>query len=259
MKRVVLIILRVLGAVVPLLFAALLGMKELGWPDETFGTEGPSRDTIAALAIATVVFGVAGWAAETWTRRGLKRERRARDFEDCCRLAVFHVHRVCPAIPIDQLGAHVWLVRGKRLSWKGSVTPPHLRTEALFTMLGRPSSPIVWTSGKGAIGTAWRDKEPLLVDLSEEVWDWARQRRDPAFNELPLQDRLGMSAGEVRRSARYRAIGAFPLVAPGSDKVLGVFSVDCSEAGVFECVERALIDNTGFSDVLGTCEALFSD
>lgn len=217
---------------------ALLGQQGIpqgSWWDSPW-------DPIVLLTIVTGLATVwAGFTALTSAQHVLRREVEA-DLRRIARRALGPLNRKLPDVPITDLGVHVWIVADGRLKRLVKYTIEHQRAR----------TPIQWTPGKGVIGVAWIQKQPLTANL-EELYKEADQLTPEQFNALASEHRYGLSHAEVRVGQGYRSVLAYPLT-DSADAVIGVLSVDCRADGQSAKLSELLADRD-FQDVLGTCEA----
>lgn len=195
------------------------------------------------VAVALLVF-----AQVVIVIRGRKRQRN-RELEDACREVAAYMDEQCPALPLREVGIHIWTVAG----------PPfakHLRRSGGFLLVGtRARSGIRWSKGKGVVGVAWRKKAKLIRDLDAVH---RRAASSELFDALPGEDQFGLSWDEFSRTKRYRVVCANPLYGRentgATPTVRGVLAIDVLKGGHFGEVEAAT-EGSRFDSVVGLCES----
>jgi len=171
-----------------------------------------------------------------------------RGLADACREVAAYIDDSCPGVRLSEVGVHIWKVSGIRRQ--------HLRRAGTFLLIGdRARSGIRWRQGKGVVGFAWERRETLVRDL-EAIRARAASRDE--YEQLPGDDRLGLSWAEFQRTPQYQAVAASPLykrgVRAGSAEVVGVLAIDFLSKG--HCGELAnATRDPAFASVVGVCEA----
>ena len=221
------------------LFPFLVLAADHGYPEGTWWDEAKDPAIWATFAIAglAVAQGVLGLLRAPDAVRAKFRE----DLERLARRAFVPINANLPTVPINQLGVHVWEVRGDRLVSVVKFTMEHQRA----------TTPIRWERGKGAIGIAWQRVAPVTAELSY-LYKEAVRADAATFDALEADYRYGLTRAEVLTGTRYKGILAYPLT-DLEDRVIGVLSVDCGIAGQEPGLSR-LLDDRAFQDVLGSCQ-----
>jgi hypothetical protein len=158
------------------------------------------------------------------------RRKLQNDLELLCQRSVSAIADHCQDATVNDLSAQVWLCRPEGTFDRRAV---FMLPEA------RPRSGIEWRKGRGIAGTAWARRSEGGADLSR-LKSQLTALGDAAFNDLPEDERYGMTASEVRKTSHYTGVYAIPLFALEDPKTtLGVFVVDYTGAdGSFDCVEQ---------------------
>ncbi|MEX2646086.1 MAG: hypothetical protein WD249_07490 [Gaiellaceae bacterium] len=188
---------------------------------------------IAALIGTLAVF--IGYA------KTLKKADKNDELYESCRAAW---HRAVEVLGIDMkdVGVHVWGVRG----FYGF---RYLERRATFIIEPRRPTHVLWRRGKGAIGLAWEEDDPLVANVQNLI---ERGRTERVFYEIPHRERFGLTWREFKRARRYRAVLAVPLRVRG--KVRGCLSVDVQVDGYADKLDTLLGDEK-LNAVLTVCEA----
>jgi hypothetical protein len=176
--------------------------------------------------------------------RVLRKADQNDELEEACR-AVWHLVVEKLGIDMKKVGVHVWAVKGI----KGV---RYLEKRATFIIESRRQTHVTWRKGKGAIGIAWADDEPIVANVEH------LQERGPTqelFCAITRRERFGLGWHDFRRSNHYRAILAIPLRARG--KVRGCLSVDLRVDGRADDLDTVAQDDQ-FNNVLVVCEAVLA-
>lgn len=216
--------------------------RSADFPEVSAWSRGHPLPAIQIAAVVLLVLVQAGTVAR------VRRSQRNRELEDACREVAAYVDEQCPALPLRDVGIHIWNVAG----------PPfasHLRRTGTFLLVGnRARSGVRWTPGKGVVGLAWQRRAMVIRNL-EEIRSVAGT--EEAFSALPSDDRLGLSWEEFVRTRRYRAVCANPLYSrrdTGATPALcGVLTIDVLRSGHFDEL-RSAIEGTRFDSIVGLCE-----
>jgi hypothetical protein len=158
------------------------------------------------------------------------RSKLQNDLELLCQRSVSAIADHCQDATVNDLSVQVWLCRPDGTFDRRAV---FMLPEA------RPHSGIEWRQGKGIAGTAWASRSEGGADLGRLKAQLATLGDTP-FNQLPDDERYGMTASEVRRTSHYAGIYAIPLFALGDpETTLGVYVIDyIGGDGAFGCVEQ---------------------
>lgn len=173
-----------------------------------------------------------------------------RDLIIYCQRATAELVEQCPEVALNQLAAHVWICQND-----GTFD----RRARFFLPHFHKSSGVDWRKGKGVAGMAWELNRSLIADLAP-LHARRRQLGDTAFDELPAEERYGMSAQELEASSDYHGVAAILLFSTGSPRtLLGVFLIDYTdEDGGFDCIE-ASIKSWQLGSILGACETVLTE
>jgi hypothetical protein len=173
-----------------------------------------------------------------------------RDLIIYCQRATAELVERCPEVTLNQLAAHVWLCQDD-----GTFD----RCARFFLPHFHKSSGVDWRRGKGVAGMAWELNRNLIADLTP-LYARRKQLGDAAFDELPAEERYGMSAQELEASNDYHGVAAILLFSTGWPRtLLGVFLIDYTdEDGGFDCIEAA-IKRWQLGSILGACETVLTE
>lgn len=176
--------------------------------------------------------------------RLLRRSEQNDELNDICK-GIWHLVVDRLGLEMRQVGVHIWSVRG----FRGS---RYLARRATFIIEARRATHVTWRKGKGAIGVAWAEDEPIVANVEHLE---ARARTERLFSEIPPRERFGLGWRDFVRSRRYRAVLAVPLRPRG--KVRGCLSVDITVDGQADSLDTLLQDEQ-FNNVLAVCEAVLA-
>jgi hypothetical protein len=220
----------------------------------------PSKEAWAGasvLAISYIVLAVLTalhQGRQVFDHKSSEREKQLSEAREAlsnyCRTAAAHIDEACPNIRLAKVGIHIWVVTGRREKTK------RLERTAAFTLKNRPTSAVVWRKGKGVLGTCWEAEKPVRVNLAENLYPKYPLGGDAeAFDALPEDERLGMTAAEVDKTRQYQAVVAFPLHrSTGSKDFVGALSVDLEAVGRYDEITGATWGDDHFSSIRGLCE-----
>jgi GAF domain-containing protein len=211
--------------------------------------EVPSKEAWAAghpLSRLLLIFGVTALVGTFLVFTGYGRILRKADQNDelyeACR-GLWHLVVESLQIDMTKVGVHLWTVKGL----KGF---RYLEKRATFIIETRRSSHVLWRKGKGAIGMAWAEDDPLVANVEHLQ---QRATSEQLFYEIPRRDRFGLEWREFRRARHYRSILAVPLRVNG--RVRGCLSVDIQVDGRADDLDN-LSQNDQFNNVVAVCEAV---
>ncbi|WP_347123295.1 hypothetical protein [Microbacterium sp. SY138] len=129
-------------------------------------------------------------------------------------------------IDITLLGASVFRVR-RRFGLFGR---KQLERVDRYRMSDLPQqSKVVWVSGKGAIGEAWRNVAIEHVDWRpiQARWGSGKVKTEADWTRVPLEDRCGMTMAEFLNIVdKYAEVLAIPILKPNTTRCDGVLSLD---------------------------------
>jgi hypothetical protein len=149
------------------------------------------------------------------------------DLELLCQQTVAALAHGCDKVGVNDLAAQVWICRPD-----GTFD----RAARFFLPQERPSSGIEWTKGKGVAGMAWKADQHLRSDL-RPLHAQLDSLGQEAFDELPADERLGMTAVEVSNTRDYTGICAIRLFSQEAKPyLLAIFVIDYVGETDFECV-----------------------
>jgi hypothetical protein len=176
--------------------------------------------------------------------RAIRRSDQNDELDMICRGLWQHVVQTL-GVEMPKIGVHIWDVKGiKGFRFLGR--------RATFVIDRRKSAQVLWRKGKGAIGIAWGDDEPVLANVEALARKATSER---LFCEIPKVSRFGLDWREFRRSRQYRAILAHPLRHDG--RVIGCLSVDLQVDGRADDLAN-LVNDDPFNHVLAVCEAVLA-
>jgi hypothetical protein len=192
----------------------------------------PWRPLFVAMVVAAVFVPVYGFL-KTLDARELEEDAAGRELREelelLCQQTVSVIADRCAFASVNDLAVQIWICR------------PSGRFDrvAIFMLPeARPHSGIVWRKGKGIAGTAWARRTEGGADLGP-LKSQLRALGDVAFDQLPDDERYGMTAAEVRKTSHYAGIYAIPLFAlDDPETTLGVFVIDYTGDDGFGCVEE---------------------
>jgi hypothetical protein len=199
------------------------------------------------LLVSLVIAGVGAVLSLWGYARMLKKEDENDELGEVCK-GVWHIALKELKITHDNMekvAVHVWTIRGI----KGA---RRLERRATFTLKNRRWTRIMWRKGKGAIGTAWAKRKPVLANVEN------LDRRTSSLEDfcaLPVDTRYGLGWAEFQRAKHYKAILAVPLEASGG--VAGCLSVDVQLDGCADGLDT-LAGSDQFTNALTVCEALLA-
>lgn len=137
-------------------------------------------------------------------------------------------------VPLEVLGIGVFAI-GRAWSLKGWVVPwrgEQLKQIFRFRLSNYPPDvPVRWTKGKGAIGACWASETPVLHDRRAAAGRYggnAQQLTKEKYKQLSEEDRSGFTRSEfIQTIESWGEILAMPIRADGTNRMIGVLSVDC--------------------------------
>ena len=157
---------------------------------------------------------------------------------------------------LDAMGVSIWRVR--QLPLGGKV---NLRRALRYRLTATPQpTEVKWTSGKGVIGKAVRERVPAYADwrsLNKRYFGTNGSKlKEETFRKLPQEQRLGLTYGEFQAFlGKYAEVLAVPVVSE-SGSPIGCISLDV-------CVSRAssnpFLDSQKVRDVIDGTAALIRD
>lgn len=158
------------------------------------------------------------------------REDRRKNAVGTARAVLLAVH-VATGVPASDLGVSIFLVKGRLL--------PRLRRVHSERLLGTPApSQIVWTKGKGIIGSCWSrgDTRTTCVDL--RTLSLRYQSDPPTPEEFSTLHATGLTMGLLcdefgMMINKYGEVLAVRIVA-NSGRTLGVLAVDVAASYYLE-------------------------
>jgi hypothetical protein len=166
-----------------------------------------------------------------------------------CQQVVAELAARCLHLNLTEVSTQIWLCGEDGRSFERWDD----RLRFFLPYLRRKRSGVAWERGKGVAGMAWQRNEDLSVDLNELQEAHGRLGRD-AFDALPANARHGMTYGEVLATIQYKGIAAIRLFSTDpTPTLLGMFIVDYTGSGDFECIQQALRE-TRISILLSGCE-----
>ncbi len=223
------------------------GFKEADVPNPIFWTQGWPHTAFPILAGAALGLSfIATLGYKHLVKKAELSDRLQSPLRELTALVRRHT-----VLQHHDVGMHVWLVKG----------PPRLKRlerATTFAVRDRRRAPLIWTKGKGVIGTVWATDEYALVDLAP-LCD-AKTEKD--YYALDEKARFNLSWSQAQALRRYRTVFAWPLHGSGSsaDKVVAVVSLDVQEPGHTDSLETAWKDhNTDFEPFLALIEAIVNE
>jgi hypothetical protein len=196
-------------------------------------------------ALLATGFVTAGW--QVYVNRDRRRRKRSTALSEACQRIAAHIDESCPGLELKNVGVHVWIIGG----------PPaelRLKRGAQFLLRERQPSAVIWTKGKGVIGTCWERKAPVIVDLDAHFAHRARNRQ--TFCSLGGSERFNLAWDEYERTRRYKTIWAAPLFdRTETPHIRGVLSIDVQQSGQHDALLAATVGNTELQGILGVCES----
>lgn len=227
------------GAASSVLFSVGLVAFSLNLPNKEIWESGKP------LVIALIITGIVTAIYQPIVNLDQRQRKRQGILNDACREVAAHMDDECPELPLRRIGVNIWQVKGF-WRWK------HLDRVGRFLLRGRASSNVIWQPKKGALGLAWQEKAPVIVDLEAGLYSKVRSKADA--ERMSSEERLGLSWDEIKRTNAYKAIYATPLFDGSSRRVRGLLAIDVLEDGRFADLELATSGNDDFSSILGLCE-----
>lgn len=239
------------GSLVVLVIVTIPGigglLRELSVPTESVWKPGkPLALTLAgvgALAYLGYMLVVVGY------RRTLKHSDQDQRLYAACRDIATLVDGTTN-LELADLAVHVWSVRG---------LPGVRRLERRATFLHheRQPSPITWRKGKGVLGQVWVRHQWILADLEP----LASAATEEEFYAIPPEERFLFTWPEVRATAHYKAILAWPLHGgpENARRVIGCLSVDAqASGGVVELGRAWDQERQSLGALIAVCEAVLN-
>lgn len=171
------------------------------------------------------------------------------DLELVCQRTVAAIADECSEVTVNDLSAQIWLCkRDETFDRRACFMLPE----------ARPRSGIKWGKGKGIAGYAWQSEAVVSADLGA-LKQQLEQLGDAGFDQLPPNQRYGMTATEVRKTAGYAGICAVPLFSQGgTPRLLGVFVIDYTGEDGFGCV-LSESEKRPVESYLAASEAILTD
>jgi hypothetical protein len=238
------------GSLVALIAVALYGagqiMEARDFPKATtWETDAPAS---TALVVVGVVATLSTLLVIIGYRQALKREREQKKLSAVCR-DVWRIVHNATGIPSDFLGVHAWVITG----FPGG---RHLVARTKFMPIERPSAPVKWRRGKGAIGKCWDLEREFLADLEPLH---ALGPNEQQFCELGRDERIGLCWQDYQRTKEYRAIWVRPILKgpQANRKVAGCVSVDVVDYdSAAEKLENTMTTNRDLLPVWAFCDSV---
>lgn len=170
------------------------------------------------------------------------------DLDLLCQRTVAAIVAGCAGVSANELCAQVWLCKKD-----GTFD----RRSSFFLPDVRKRSGIAWGKGKGVAGTAWTLDEDLLVDLGDLRRELAKGAAE--FERLDPSVRYGLTAAEAKNSSGYAGVCALRLVShSASPRLLGIFIIDYSGDGRFDCVADR-VETFPVDTYVASCEQVLTD
>lgn len=226
------------SALAALIAGVALAARQIEWPSSEFWeVNGDWLDpTILVLTIITLGYGaIREWFLVRRVER-VEKDDLARDGAQALFLLVAGATK--GKIAMEAIAVHVWKTRSRPSRQHPIMWEPELHRLASFKVHQRGTSSVRWTKGKGIVGRCWERQCDQWADLSMHQSAWA----EGEWDALSEEDGLGMTAEEFERSAAYWAIYATPLK-DKNDEIIGVVSVDSSQAGSYDDLYAATNGN----------------
>lgn len=173
-----------------------------------------------------------------------------RDLDLLCRQTLVAITDRCDKALASDIAASIWLCNADRT----------FEVVAEFYLpYKRPVTGVIWTKGKGVAGMAWESNEDLRIDLVP-LQEKQAELGDATFDRLPTDERLGMTALEVRQSNDYKGVCALRIIdrQSAAPDLLGFLVIDYAGDDEFNCVSEAS-EKRPVSTYLGSATAIMSD
>lgn len=170
-----------------------------------------------------------------------------KDLELLCQRTVAAVVDKCD-VSANELCAQVWLCRAD---------DGFERRAGFFLPDVRSRSGTQWRKGKGIAGAAWELDEDLFVDLGD--LHEAMKAGSGDFERLDPSERYDMTFSEAANTSRYTGVCALRLISTAdTPRLLGIFVIDYTGQGQFECVADAA-ESLSVSTYVGSCAEVLTD
>lgn len=166
------------------------------------------------------------------------------DMARLCQEIAAALARVCQGLSLDKVAVQVWLCNEKSGAFD--------RRWQFFLPFDRVASGIVWRKGLGVAGTAWALNRDLAVQVTA-----LKQLAQAEFEQLPVDDRYGMSYDQFQSSAYTGIIAVRLYDHKAGDTLLGMLVIDYTGTTHFDCLSAAMSD-PAVSKTVGACARLLS-
>lgn len=226
-------------------------LRAAKWPDEATWAPGTTWFwLIVACAVYVPLYAL--YKALDAHFEGADKETATldRDLELVCQRVVAEIANSCPAVNVNELAAQVWICKED---------DTFDRRAFFFLPEKRKRSGIMWRKGKGVAGMAWRAGDDLLADLAP-LRAKLSALGDSAFDQLPEDERYGMTAHETKATSRYGGVCAFQLFSQenNASSLLGIFVIDYIGSSAFASVAESS-ESSRVMWLLGGCEKILTD
>lgn len=199
---------------------AVVGFSRAGIPKDFW----PGRTSLVVWAIVTTAVApiVLAWIAERGERRQRRLLQQQTKLEPFLTAALIQLHRDL-GVDWETTGVQVFAKQGWWW-WKRH------RRLAKVRLSPVPSSGIVWSAGKGAIGRCWETGAPHAVDLAAHFAPYESIHTEEAWNTIPPRDRYGLTFNDFQRlKDKYGFVAVTPIVR--KDKYVGCVTADIPPGG----------------------------
>jgi hypothetical protein len=209
--------LNAIGLLLGIFLAAATLLKAADWPEKQSWQ--PWTGLFIVLLCAAVYVPLFGFYKYLDTRQA-REEVWLRDVNTTCQEITYEIGRHCPTVTVGDVAVSFW-----RCLSDGTFD-----RRGRFLLAGtRQMSGVAWRRGRGVAGWLWDHlEEGGVTHKLERVNRMVQQRNGMGkeeFNQLPYDERLGLTYHEWRALSRYTGVVAVPEY-QGENQLVGILVVD---------------------------------
>lgn len=216
---------RLLVAIATFLAGSALALSKLGIIPENDDFE------IWALIVGLVVIFVDTVGTMISRHFARRRQLMLQDVHTTC-LAMLRTVADATGLKLEMIGVSVFIPR-RQVRFRRRLAFVHSPTELWRLKRLRISdypqqSGVRWTSGKGAVGEAWKENRIVHREWAPIAKRWADvEITEAAFRKMSAATRQGFTLAEFRAIVdKYAEVLALPIWRDGTRKTLGVLAID---------------------------------